>query len=119
MRECETAEVAGVPEHVLDELAQTLTDRLDILLDRLTDRALAVPDAGTPAWQQQWLGRDSDSGRQQHARRLYIRAVLASRAGIGLQDTAAPVRPQPAAAPLPRARTARRRSVDSDQLAIF
>ncbi|OZE93550.1 hypothetical protein CH299_27685 [Rhodococcus sp. 14-2686-1-2] len=119
MRESETAEVAGVPERVLDELAQTLAEKLDVLLDRLTDRALTVPDAGTPAWRQQWMGRDSDTGRQQHARRVYIRAVLASRAGIGLAEATAPIRPEPASTPPPRARTARRRSVDSNQLAIF
>lgn len=119
MRESENAKVAGVPEGVLDELAQTLAEKLDILLDRLTDRALTVPDAGTPAWRQQWMGRDSDTGRRQQARRLYIRAVLARRAGIGLQDATAPVLAEPAATPTPRARTARRRSVDTNQLAIF
>ncbi|OZC62828.1 hypothetical protein CH267_00275 [Rhodococcus sp. 06-621-2] len=120
MRESENAEVAGVPERVLDELAQTLAEKLDILLDRLTDRALTVPDAGTPAWREQWLGRDSDTGRQQHARRLYIRAVLASRAGIGLEDTARAVPPESAApTPVPRARTARRPKIDTNQLAIF
>lgn len=118
MRESETAEVAGVPEHVLDELAQTLAEKLDILLDRLTDRALTAPDAGTSAWRAQWLDRDSYTGRQQHTRRLYIRAVLANRAGIGLQDTTRPVLSELAITPTPRARTARRR-VDVNQLAIF
>lgn len=122
MRESESAEVAGVSERVLDELAQTLAEKLDILLDRLTDRALTVPDAGTPAWRQQWLGRDSDTGRREHARRLYIRAVLASRAGIELRETAHPASGPSVTAPVApaaRARTARRRSVDANQLAIF
>ncbi len=122
MRESETAEVAGVSERVLDELAQTLAEKLDVLLDRLTDRALTVPDAGTSAWREQWLGRDSDTGRQHHARRLYIRAVLASRAGIGLHEVSIPPAqdPKPAVTPTPRARTARRRVDHSvDQLAMF
>lgn len=122
MRESETAEVAGVSECVLDELAQALAEKLDVLLDRLTDRALTVPDAGTSAWREQWLGRDSDTGRQHHARRLYIRAVLASRAGIGLQEVSiTPTQdPRPAVTPTPRARTARRRADhNDDQLAMF
>ena len=122
MRESETAEVAGVSERVLDELAQTLAEKLDVLLDRLTDRALTVPDAGTSEWRQQWLGRDSDTGRQHHARRLYIRAVLASRAGIGLQEVSIPpaADPKPAVTPAPRARPARRRVDHNDnQLAMF
>ena len=49
MRERRSAEVAGLPEHVLDELAQALTEKIDILLDRVTDRALAAPPAGTSA----------------------------------------------------------------------
>lgn len=118
MRESENAEVAGVSERVLDELAQTLAEKLDVLLDRLTDRACTVPGAGTSAWREQWLDRDSDTGRQQHARRLYIRAVLASRAGIGLQGWSIPPVPVPAVKPTARARTARQR-VDDNQLAIF
>lgn len=109
-------------ERVLDELAQTLAEKLDVLLDRLTDRALTVPDAGTSAWRQQWLGRDSDTGRQHHARRLYIRAVLASRAGIGLQEVSIPPTqdPKPAVTPTRRARPARRRVDHNDnQLAMF
>lgn len=122
MRESETAGVAGVSERVLDELAHTLAEKLDVLLDRLTDRALTVPDAGTSAWRDQWLGRDSDTGRQHHARRLYIRAVLASRAGIDLQQGPIPSvpAPEPAVKPAARARTARVRGrVDDNQLAIF
>ncbi|MDJ0363018.1 hypothetical protein [Rhodococcus sp. H29-C3] len=95
MGERESVEVAGVSERVLDELAHTLTERLDILLDRLTDRALAVPDAGTAAWHRHWRGRDSESGRQHHARRLYVRAVLASRAGIGLTHRLCLLHPSP------------------------
>lgn len=52
--------------------------------------ALAVPDAGTAAWPRHWLDRDSESGRQHHAWRLYVRAVLASHAGIGLTVPAEP-----------------------------
>lgn len=114
MRERRSAEVAGVPEHVLDELAQALTEKIDILLDRVTDRAVAAPPAGTSAWRSQWLDRDSATGREQQARRLYLRAVLAGRAGIGLVAQDSPARPAPAAS---RSRPSRR--VDANQLAMF
>lgn len=117
MRERGSGEVAGVPEHILDELVAALTDKLDVLLDRLTDRALAAPQAGTSAWREQWLDRDSPTGRDEQTRRLYVRAVLASRAGIGVHTPAVPA-PIPATAPTPRARPARRR-VDVNQLAMF
>jgi hypothetical protein len=120
MSEREPAAVAGIPETVLDELAQTLTDKIDVLLDRLTDRALATPQAGSTAWKTQWLDRDSEGGRQQHARRLYVRAVLASRAGIGFAETPAPV---PAVAPPAARRTPARakgrRVPAAEQLAMF
>ena len=118
MGERESVEMAGLPERVLDELAHTLTEKLDILLDRLTDRALAVPDAGTEAWTSQWLDRDSESGRRHYARRLYVRAVLARRAGIGLAASAEPPTPESDVHPAKRP-TVRRRRVDADQLAIF
>ncbi|WP_037161268.1 hypothetical protein [Rhodococcoides fascians] len=118
MGEREPAEVAGVSESVLDELAHTLTEKLDILLDRLTDRALAVPDTGTAAWHTHWQDRDSESGRQLHARRLYVRAVLASRAGIGLVASTEPPTPD---VDLHRVKRpgSRRPRVDANQLSIF
>lgn len=114
MRESDSAAEAGVPDVVLDDLAQTLAEKLDILLDRLTDRALSVPAAGTAAWRSHWAGRDSAAGRDEHAYRLHLRAVLATRAGIHLAPPTAPP-----SAPAPRARSPRRRSVDADQLCIF
>ncbi|OLT31606.1 hypothetical protein BJF84_26570 [Rhodococcus sp. CUA-806] len=122
MSEREPAAVAGIPETVLDELAQTLTDKIDVLLDRLTDRALATPQAGSTAWKTQWQSRDSEGGRQEHARRLYVRAVLANRAGIGLAETTPPVpAPAPPAArrPAAHARGRTRTMPAAGQLAMF
>lgn len=118
MGERESVEVAGISERILDELAHILTEKVDILLDRLTDRALAVPDAGTPAWHAQWRDRASDSGREHHARRLYVRAVLASRAGIGLAVSARPPTADLDIHPVKRPGS-RRRRVDANQLPIF
>lgn len=115
MSENDAFEVAGVPEPVLDELAAALTEKIDVLLDRLTDRAMAAPQAGSPAWRSHWNDRESPDGRAQHARRLYVRAVLASRAGIGTPTNA----PTPApSAPAARSRT-RRSRIDAAQLAMF
>lgn len=114
MGERRSVEVAGVPEDVLDELAQSLAEKIDILLDRVTDRALAAPPAGTSAWRSQWLDRDSTAGRELQAGRLYLRAVLARRAGIG---AAAPSSPAPAVTAAARSRAGRR--IDADQLSMF
>ncbi|MDJ0396499.1 hypothetical protein QMK17_24655 [Rhodococcus sp. G-MC3] len=117
MSESDAFEVAGVPEPVLDGLAAALTEKIDVLLDRLTDRAMAMPQAGSPAWRSHWNERESPSGRAQDARRLYVRAVLASRAGIGTPINA-PTPAPPAPAPAARPRT-RRSRIDAAQLAMF
>ncbi|MEW1935738.1 hypothetical protein AB0362_26475 [Rhodococcus sp. NPDC079359] len=46
--------VTTVPERVLYELAQVLIDRIDQLLDRVTDRAVAAPTPGSAAWKLGW-----------------------------------------------------------------
>lgn len=43
--------VATVPERVLDELAQVVIDKIDQLLDRVTDRAVGAPTPGSAAWE--------------------------------------------------------------------
>ena len=40
---------ATVPERVLDECAHVLIDKIDQLLDRVTDRAVAAPTPGPAA----------------------------------------------------------------------
>lgn len=116
--EREQREVADVPEAVLDELAAALTEKIDVLLDRLTDRALSTPQAGTAQWRAHWLDRDSPAGRAHHARRLHVRAALAYRAGIGGPTHTIPAPSPRALLPTVRPR-ARRRSVDTAQLAMF
>jgi hypothetical protein len=118
MSKSSASEVAGVPEAVLDELAAALTEKIGVLLDRLTDRALSTPQAGTAAWRAHWLDRDSPAGRAGSARRLRIRAVLAHRAGISGPTDAFLVPSRHAPAPRARLRT-RRTSIDTAQLATF
>ena len=118
--ETEVGAVAGVPEALLDELTEVLIDKIDVLLDRVTDRALAAPTAGSQAWRSQWLERGSDQGREQLARRLYVRAVLAHRAGVGLCGQGAPTTPPNPPTSETRLRRPRRRPrVDAAQLSMF
>lgn len=109
-------EVAGVPERILDELAQTLVEKLDILLDRLAGRAVTVPGAGSSAWGSQWHDRDSDAGRERHSHRLHVRAVIATRAGLSLRE---PGEQDELAPPVAPRRRPRRGRVDENQLTIF
>ncbi|WP_354563344.1 MULTISPECIES: hypothetical protein [unclassified Rhodococcus (in: high G+C Gram-positive bacteria)] len=110
---------AGVPKTVLDELAQTLLDKIDILLDRLTDRALAAPQAGSQAWRAQWADRGSRDGQQLQAQRMYIRAELSSRANIGLTQAPVPAALPHAAGVVARPRSPKRNRVAPEQLAMF
>lgn len=67
---------------ILDDLAQLLLEKLDVLLDRLTDRAMASPRAGSAPWRSDWLDRSSDDGRDLERRRVLTRIGLAHRAGL-------------------------------------
>lgn len=119
MRESRSAHAAEVPEHILDELAQALAEKVDVLLDRLTDRALAAPAAGSTTWHHQWRERESSAGRAQHDLRLYIRRALAARTGIDLDTLGSPTTSGSHRAPkATRARRVKPR-VDSEQLCIF
>nr|WP_143546990.1 hypothetical protein [Rhodococcus sp. 06-418-1B] len=115
--------VAMVPARVLDELAEVLIDRLDQLVDRLTDRAVAAPSPGSAVWESEWSERDSEAGRARALERSRVRAELVRRAGasLGMVDLTPPPPQQsvhtPAAGPL-RARPGRYR-VDADQLTFF
>ncbi|MGF0313703.1 hypothetical protein [Rhodococcus sp. IEGM1428] len=117
MRENEIEEVAGVPEQILDDLAQTLVEKLDILLDRLADRAVTVPDAGSSAWRSQWHDRDSDAGRERNSHRLHVRALIATKAGVSLRDPGEQDEFAPPVAPKIRPRRGQR--VNENQLTIF
>lgn len=121
--ECESVDAAAVPNNVLDELAEVLIDRLDQLLDRLTDRALAAPTPGSAAWESEWSIRNTETGRARERERSRIRAELVRRAGAGLGTvgSAPPVASPPLADSVPRSRrvSAARRRVDEAQLAFF
>lgn len=114
--------VATVPECVLDELAQVLIDRIDQLLDRVTDRAVAAPTPGSAAWELEWSARDTAIGQARVAERSRVRDELARRACTGLDviGSAAPAVPARRSPPgRPRRAQSRGGRIDEAQLAFF
>ena len=94
----------------LDDAAQILRNKFDILLDRITDRLLHMPAPGTPQWYT--IFRDQPSADAYRHRRTQIRAALAHRAQV---NTAADVNVDP----IRQQRRPRRRAVDEAQLSIW
>lgn len=121
--ENEFVDAAAVPDRVLDELAEVLIDRLDQLLDRLTDRALAASIPGSAAWESEWSGRETETGRARARERSRVRAELVRRAGagLGMVGSAPPVALPPVEDSVARPRRVRpvRHRVDEAQLTFF
>lgn len=119
----ENVGVATVPPRLLDDLAEVLIDRLDQLLDRLADRALAAPTPGSTVWESEWNDRETEAGRARALEHSRVRAELVRRAGAGLgmvgltPPSSQPSLPTPAVGPR-RSRYGRNR-VDDAQLAFF
>ena len=114
--------VVTVPEHVLDECAHVLIDKIDQLLDRVTDRAVAAPTPGSAAWELEWSARDTAIGRARMAERSRVRDELARRAfaGLDVPGSGAPAMQIRHSSPVRPRRTARGRvRVDEAQLAFF
>ncbi len=121
-RMSENVGVAAVPDHVLDELAEVLIDRIDQLLDRVTDRAVGAPPPGSAAWELEWSARDTAIGRARIAERSRVRDELARRAfaGLGIAEGSAPAVPARHAPPVrPRRTKPGRVRVDEAQLTFF
>lgn len=90
-----------VPTAAVTEAAHVLQDRVDVLLDRLTDRLLGLPAPGSAAWTHEFR---QPSVSAQH--RLRVRTAILNAAGF--------------TAPRGRAGAARRSGrVDPAQLTMF
>lgn len=114
--------VATVPDRVLDELANVVIDKIDQLLDRVTDRAVGAPTPGSAAWELEWSIRDTPIGSARVAERSRVREELARRAFVGLSiaegsTLAVPARHAPPVRPR-RTKPGRVR-VDEAQLTFF
>ncbi|MEW1881525.1 hypothetical protein AB0O58_17735 [Rhodococcus sp. NPDC080181] len=113
---------ATVPERVLDECAHVLIDKIDQLLDRVTDRAVAAPTPGSAAWELEWSIRDTPIGRTRVAERSRVREELARRAfaGLDIAGNAAPAMQSRHSSPVrPRRTKPGRVRVDEAQLTFF
>lgn len=114
--------VAPVSDRVLDELANVLVDRIDQLLDRLTDRAMAAPTPGSRGWESVWNERNTVSGRARARELARVRDELTRRAVAELDSKHARALGTPGRYP-PVARTRATKTgrgrVDTAQLAFF
>lgn len=101
---------------MITRAAQVVRDKLDVLLDRLTDSALGVPAPGTAQWRERFHTSAELTHTVRSGDRAEIRRLIADRAGVT----------DPAAAPTGRgtggaARAPRRKRPRTDpaQLSIF
>ncbi|OZF41319.1 hypothetical protein CH292_28115 [Rhodococcus sp. 14-2470-1a] len=114
--------ITPVPDRVLHELADVLVDRVDQLLDRLTDRGMAAPVAGSPTWESTWKQRDTAVGHARDQERSRVRIELTRLAVAKLSpkhaaDLHVPARQRQVVRP--RAANTGRNRVDDAQLAFF
>lgn len=112
---------ARVSDRMLDDLADVLLDRIDQLLDRLTDKAMAAPTPGSRRWESAWNERDTAAGRARADEQSRVRDELTRRAIVELSSKQSPLgTPGRHLPPVTnrRAKTSRSR-VDEAQLAFF
>lgn len=72
--------------------AEMVLEKLDLILDRVTDNVLGIPAPGTPQWRNMFHSSDEITRVLHSARRTELRALIAARAGVS--DPAAPTRPR-------------------------
>lgn len=101
----------------ITDAAQVLREKIDVLLDRLTDVVLGSPTPGTAQWRNLVQGPGDLTRMARGARRADVRALIAAHAGVA-DSAGAPQRHPPASAvSVPRRR--RGRGADPAQLSIF
>ncbi|MEW1881882.1 hypothetical protein AB0O58_19565 [Rhodococcus sp. NPDC080181] len=99
-------------EAAIAQAAELVREKLDLLLDRVTDTVLGIPAPGTPQWRSRFHNPDELTRVLRSARRAELRALIAERAGVT----------DPAAVPHQRrAHSPQKRRARSDpaQLSIF
>ncbi|MFF0818366.1 hypothetical protein ACFYVR_24950 [Rhodococcus sp. NPDC003318] len=72
----------GVSEEAVVEAAETVAEKIDVLLERATDAVLGAPWPGSPQWRQEWESRESDSGRAALEQRARVKIAIAVLAGV-------------------------------------
>ncbi|WP_182263282.1 hypothetical protein [Rhodococcus sp. UFZ-B548] len=99
-------------EAAISQAAEMVREKLDLLLDRVTDTVLGIPAPGTPQWRNRFHNPDELTRVLRSARRVELRALIAERAGVA-DPAAAPQQRRVHSLPRRRART------DPAQLSIF
>jgi hypothetical protein len=72
----------GVTPEAIVEVAETVVEKIDVLLERATDAVLGAPRPGTPLWRQAWESRESESGRAALEQRARVKIAIAELAGV-------------------------------------
>ncbi|MBA8965062.1 hypothetical protein JOJ86_007428 [Rhodococcus percolatus] len=75
---------SAVPQSAISDAADLLTEKADVLLERLTDRVMASPAAGSKAWYA--LRNSASSPAQVLKARLLVRIAIAYHAHFDLVD---------------------------------
>ncbi|WP_155957171.1 hypothetical protein [Rhodococcus sp. UNC23MFCrub1.1] len=78
----------GVSDAAVDEAVRVLHDRLDVLLDRLTDSVMGAPTPGSAPWRTRFGAPGALTSAVRAGDRTAVRAMIAARAGV--VDPAAP-----------------------------
>ena len=99
------------------DAAHVLREKIDMLLDRLTDVVLGSPTPGTTQWRNLVQGPGDLTRIARGTRRADVRALIAAHAGVA-DPAGAPQRHPPASA-VPVPRRPRGRRADPAQLSIF
>ncbi len=98
------------------DAAHVLREKIDILLDRLTDVVLGPPTPGSAQWRNLFQVSGDLTRMARGMRRADVRALIAAHAGVA-DPAGAPQHPPASAVPAPRRRRGRR--ADPAQLSIF
>jgi len=72
----------SVLAEAISEVGDALAENVDVLLERLTDKVLASPVAGSRDWHSQWHANNSSHGQHMLRQRLLVKIAMAHRAGI-------------------------------------
>lgn len=106
-----------VADAAVADAVEVLRDRLDVLLDRLTDTVLGTPIPGSARWRAQFDTPDAVTRAVRADSRATVRAMIAERAGVVDPAASQSMPPRRDAAGV--SRRGRRTRIDPAQLPIF
>ncbi|WP_155957151.1 hypothetical protein [Rhodococcus sp. UNC23MFCrub1.1] len=107
----------GVSSAAVDDAVRVLHDRLDVMLDRLTDSVMGAPTPGSASWRTRYGTPGALTTAVRAQDRTAVRAMIAARAGVVDPAAPAPVRHRPTSGAVSPRR--RRPRPDPAQLSMF